>query len=155
MFQSCCFQLLLYNAPQVCLQPSLTQMLCSSKIGESCSLAEHNEAHEVGFLYPPPRVMAFRPVLEWGDLRYSPPKCRELFVTQFYPDRGLPWWLSGKESPGQCKRCGFSPWVRKILWRRAWHPTLEFLPGESWAEEPGGLQSIKLQRVGHGLATKQ
>ena len=52
-------------------------------------------------------------------------------MTQFYPDRGLPWWLSGKESPGQCKRCGFSPWVRKILWRREWQPTPVFLPRES------------------------
>ena len=24
-----------------------------------------------------------------------------------------------------------------------------------WAEEPGGLQSMELQRVGHNLATKQ
>ena len=27
-------------------------------------------------------------------------------------------------------RHGFNPWVRKILWRRAWQPTLVFLPGE-------------------------
>ena len=27
---------------------------------------------------------------------------------------GLPWWLSGKESTCQCRRCGFDPWVRKI-----------------------------------------
>ena len=27
-------------------------------------------------------------------------------------------------------RLGFSPWVRKIPWRRAWHPTPAFLPGE-------------------------
>ena len=26
---------------------------------------------------------------------------------------------------------GFNPWVRKIPWRRAWQPTLVFLPGES------------------------
>ena len=32
---------------------------------------------------------------------------------------------------GRCKRCQFDPWVRKILWRRAWQPTLLFLPGES------------------------
>ena len=51
---------------------------------------------------------------------------------------------------GDTKRCGFYCWVRKIPWRRAWQPTLVFLPGESpWAEEPGGLQSIGLQRVGH------
>ena len=35
-------------------------------------------------------------------------------------------------------------------WRREWLPMPVFLPGESpWAEEPGGLQSMGLQRVGH------
>ena len=29
------------------------------------------------------------------------------------------------------KRCGFDPWVEKMPWRRAWQPTLVFLPGES------------------------
>ena len=41
---------------------------------------------------------------------------------------------SGKESTCQCrrhKRCRFDPWVGKIPWRRAWTPTLLFLPGES------------------------
>ena len=65
----------------------------------------------------------------------------------------LPWWFSGKESACQCrkhKRCRFDPWVWKISWRRAWQPTPVFFPGESlWMEEPGGLQSIGLQRVGH------
>ena len=27
---------------------------------------------------------------------------------------GAPWWLSGKESPYQCRRGGFGPWVGKI-----------------------------------------
>ena len=32
----------------------------------------------------------------------------------------------------------------------AWQPTLVFLTGESpWTEEPGGLQFVGLQRVGH------
>ena len=31
----------------------------------------------------------------------------------------------------QCRRPGFDPWVRKILWRRKWQPTPVFLPGES------------------------
>ena len=31
---------------------------------------------------------------------------------------GLPWWLSGKESACQCRRCGFDLWVGKIPWRR-------------------------------------
>ena len=39
--------------------------------------------------------------------------------------------LSSKESTGQCRRrgrCGFDPWVRKILCRRKWQPTPVFLP---------------------------
>ena len=40
----------------------------------------------------------------------------------------------------------FSLWVGKIPWRRAWQSTPVFLPGE---EEPGGLQSMGLQRVRH------
>ena len=55
---------------------------------------------------------------------------------------GLPWWLSGKESTCQCRRCEFDPWVRKgmaahssiLAWR---------MP---WKEEPGGLQSMGLQK---------
>ena len=30
----------------------------------------------------------------------------------------------------QCRRHGFDPWVRKILWKREWQPTPVFLPGE-------------------------
>ena len=30
----------------------------------------------------------------------------------------------------QCRRCGFNPWVGKILWRREWQPTPVFLLGE-------------------------
>ena len=49
----------------------------------------------------------------------------------------------------QCGRPGFDPQVGKIPWRRAWQPTPVFLPVESpWIEEPGGLQSMGLQRVG-------
>ena len=67
--------------------------------------------------------------------------------------KGLPRWLSGKESGCQCsrhKRCRYNPWVGKIPWKRKWHPTPVFLPGESpWTEEPGELQSMGSQRVGH------
>ena len=44
----------------------------------------------------------------------------------------------------------FDHWVGKIRWRRAWQPTPVFLPGASpETEEPGGLQSMGSQRVGH------
>ena len=46
--------------------------------------------------------------------------------------------------------------VGKIPRRRAWQPIPVFWPGESpWTEEPGKLQSMGLQRVGHDWATKQ
>ena len=34
----------------------------------------------------------------------------------------------------QCRRPGFNPWVRKILWRREWLPMPVFLPGESYGQ---------------------
>ena len=61
--------------------------------------------------------------------------------------------VSGKESTCQCKRhkkCNFDPWVRKTPLEKgmaAHSSTLAWrIP---WTEEPGGLQSIELQRVGH------
>ena len=42
--------------------------------------------------------------------------------------------------------CGFSLWVRKISWRRAWQPTPVFLPGESH-----GQRSL----VGYSLLSKR
>ena len=50
-------------------------------------------------------------------------------------------------------------WVWFLGWkdppRRTWQPTPVFLPGESpWTEEPGGLQSMGSQRVGHNWVTK-
>ena len=42
---------------------------------------------------------------------------------------GFPEDTSAKESTSQYKRCGVSPWVCKIPWRRKWHPTPVFLPG--------------------------
>ena len=48
------------------------------------------------------------------------------------------------------------PWVRRIPWKRKWQPTPSILAwGIPWTEEPGGLQSMGLQRVRHDWATEQ
>ena len=39
--------------------------------------------------------------------------------------------------------------VGKIPWRRAWQPTPVFFLRIPGTEEPGGLQSMRGQRVGH------
>ena len=56
----------------------------------------------------------------------------------------------GKKSARQCRRFGRRVWSLgwEAPWTRKWQPTPVFLPGK-WTEEPGGLQSIGLNRVGH------
>ena len=67
---------------------------------------------------------------------------------------GFPGGAIGKEPPCQCRRRK-RPRVGKILWRKAWQPTPAFYPWRiPWTEEPGGLQSMGSQRVGHDWATK-
>ena len=48
------------------------------------------------------------------------------------------------------KRCRFDPWVGKISWWKAWQPIPVFFAWRiQWTEEPGRLQTIGWQRVGH------
>ena len=54
----------------------------------------------------------------------------------------------------QCRRPGFDPWVRKIPWRKKWQPTPVIHAWRiPWTEEPGGLQFMGSQRVGHDCLT--
>ena len=46
------------------------------------------------------------------------------------PSFGLPWWLRWWRICPRSRRPGFSPWIRKILWRREWLSSSGFLPGE-------------------------
>ena len=67
--------------------------------------------------------------------------------------RGLPSWLSGKESTRQCRRCKFDPWIRRISWRRKWQPTPIFLPGKSHGQRslagynPWGCNIVRYDSV--------
>ena len=68
----------------------------------------------------------------------------------------LPWWLNGKEPACQFMRHGFNPWVRKIPWRRKWHPTPVFLPEKSHGQRSlVGYSPWGRKRVRHNLVTKQ
>ena len=62
--------------------------------------------------------------------------CIFILVDTSYRYLGFPGGCSfpGKETAYHCrrhKRTGFSPWVGKIPWSRAWQPTPVFLLGES------------------------
>ena len=101
--------------------------------------------------------------LSWVQISVNYVHCRCLL-----PDCGLPFdfvysvfgdtvffpqWLSGFKSTSNEGATGdscFSPWVGQIPWRRPWQPTPVFLPRESpWTQEPGGLQSMGPQKIGH------
>ena len=99
---------------------------------------------------------SWRPVscsASWDGILQSqcPPSQRSFMA--FSIKRSFPGGASGREPACQRrrhKRHRFDPWVGKMLWRRARPPTPVFLPRESpWTEEPGGLQSMGSQRVGH------
>ena len=71
---------------------------------------------------------------------------------------GLPWWLSGKGSACQCRRCrncGLHPWVGKDPLEKEMATHYSILARKTpWTEEHGGLQSMRLQRVGRDWETE-
>ena len=70
----------------------------------------------------------------------------ETFVSQANT-WGFPGGTSGKELACQCRKqnsYGFGP-----CWRRAWQPFSILAWRIAWTEDPGMLQSIESQRVGH------
>ena len=71
---------------------------------------------------------------------------------------GLPRWLNGKEYACQCRRRrrrGLDSWVGKMPWRRKWHPTPVFLPGESHGQRslvgysPWGCKELDRTKNSH------
>ena len=81
----------------------------------------------------------------------APPKGKRVNIWYCYRELGFPAGASGKEPACQCRRHNrrrFDPWVGKIPWRRKQHSSVLSwrIP---WTEEPGGLQSMRSQRVRH------
>ena len=72
--------------------------------------------------------------------------------------RGFPGGARGKEPACQCKRHkrgGFHTFLGKIPWRRAWQPTLAFLPEESHGQSSLVGYSLVGHRSGLDLARIQ
>ena len=64
---------------------------------------------------------------------------------------GVPGGSVAKNLPGNCRRCSrhrFDSWVCMISWKRRQQPIPVFLAWKvPWTEEPGGLQSRRLQSL--------
>ena len=79
---------------------------------------------------------------------YQPDIMLDTLLTQ------LPWWFRWYRICLQCGRPGFDPWVGKIPLEKEMATCSSILAWEiPWTEQPGGLQSMGLQRVGHNWAT--
>ena len=63
---------------------------------------------------------------------------------------GLSRQLNSKEPTCQCSTPGFNPWVEKIPLEKEMATHSSILAWRiPWTEEPGGVQSMQSQRVGH------
>ena len=121
------------------------KVACVSKRSSWCGVVAILKSLPKGSLFPQhPRSPFSFTVEQW--------KC---IVSQSWRPEG---WDEGVGLVGSfwglwlCGRPGFHPWFGKIPWRRKWHSsTLAWkVP---WMEEPGGLQFLGSQRVGHDWAT--
>ena len=75
-------------------------------------------------------------------------------IIQYLISPGLTWWYSGKESACSAGEPGSIPGLENSLEEKmSTHSSI--LAWEiPWTEEPGGLQFMGLQRVGHNWGTK-
>ena len=89
-------------------------------------------------------------LMKWSDkdeLKMFTPVGLEV-KTEIWAKGGFPGGSDGKERL-QCRRPGFSPWVRKIPWRRKWQPTPVFSPGQSHGQR--GLTGYLVHGVTKGM----
>ena len=75
----------------------------------------------------------------WGGWFY--------FLISTYLLFGLPWWLRQERVCLQFRRPSFDPWLRKIPWRREWHPTPVFLPRQSGGSRGVGRDWVRMRSV--------
>ena len=61
----------------------------------------------------------------------------------------LPWWLRWKEIACSAGDAGLTPGSRRLPGEENGNPLQRSCLENSWAEEPGGPQSIGSQRVRH------
>ena len=89
----------------------------------------------------------YLPGLEGGCACHSPAALSDRIWLQMGVITGLPTWLRSREAACQCRRRGFVLLQEEVATHcgaPAWR-----VP---WTEEPGGLQSVGLQRVRRDLA---
>ena len=117
---------------------------------EMCHYLENGSIKLTGF---PGDSAGTEPTYNAGDPSLIPGLGRSPGEGIGYPTPvfvGFPGGSDGQESTCNVGDPGLIPGLGRSPWRREWPPIPVFLPGESpWTEKPGGLQSMRSQRVGH------
>ena len=95
-------------------------------------------------------------ILSWETVS---PLRSEIIYVSLYTSEGLPWWLSSKESPCWCMRCGLDPGIRKISWRRKSQLSYSWLNhsmdrGVWWAAVHGVVEFDMTQQLNNNSATQ-
>jgi len=79
----------------------------------------------------------------------------------FKGEKGLPWWLRGKEFTCSAGDMGLIPGSRRSPWRRKWQPTSLFLPGKYhgqrgawWATVHGVVESDMIKQLSSNIDEK-
>ena len=74
-------------------------------------------------------------------------QCKSVISKHNHLPLGLPWWLSGRESACQCRRCGFDACQEDFLEKEMETHFSSVAWEIPWTEEPGGPQSVGPQRL--------
>ena len=91
----------------------------------------------------------------WIHILSSIPSCNTVKMV-VRGKRGLPGWLSGKESTCQCRRHSFRSLDQEDSLEEEMATHSGILAWEiPWTDKPGGLQSIGLQKVRHDSAHRR
>ena len=104
------------------VQRSLVNVIFSF-LASDCKKASYSEVERDG-KQPMNCILWSKGAIIWDDFIFI------YLQKQFGIHSIWTWWLCGKESSCQCRRCKFHPWVKKIPLKKDIKPTPVFLPGE-------------------------
>ena len=122
-------------------------------LGWEDSLEKEMATHSSTIAWKIPRTEEPGGLQSMGLQRVGHDWATSLLLSLFINYLCLPRWYSGQESASQCsrwKRLRFNPWVQKNCLEKEMATHSSTLAWKiPWTEDPGGLQSMGLQRVGH------
>ena len=102
---------------------------------------------------PHSNIQEILPLLLFGEWARRPCRWRKFPISWLSETSLMAQQVKNPPMRQEAQKKGFDPWFGNIPWRKKWQSTPVFLPGKiPRTEEPGGLQSVGLQRLRHDWA---